>query len=391
MRHTSYLILFLAVALLGLGAVAGFHIYTDSNCVFAALRPGRYDQPRVECSQRVVSAERIRRASYEVILLGSSRTRHGFNDDDPAFGGRSVYNFSMEGTSIGEIVNAMRYIRSVQKPKLYLIGLDFGMFDLSLRYAAAERGSLVDPQLNLSEYYLRNALGDLPNAYKNWTSIAGWKKPRALWTREGMKVDVAARLSKRLETSERWFKSSRFTALDLSRLDEFRDELGELTRDGARVIVFVPPVHASLLHQTFQLHQDVAMRQWISALADMVQAHNLEHPSAQPIELWDFTGFNVFTTESLDPITDPAGRPWFYECSHMTPNMGALLLSRMLGQPQPSAPLKPEEQEAFKSLGSLVTPESVPLRGQQLDREYAAWRLSNLRTIQLVSRFLPPN
>jgi hypothetical protein len=71
---------------------------------------------------------------------------------------------------------------------------------------------------------------------------------------------------------------------------------------------------------------------------------NLKRQLCSVYPIWDFSGFNPITMQTLDTNGDSL----YYDCSHFTPIVGNLILQRMLGRPS-----------CIDSIGYLLTPETV--------------------------------
>lgn len=78
--------------------------------------------------------------------------------------------------------------------------------------------------------------------------------------------------------------------------------------------------------------------------------------------LWDLTGFNPFTLETLE--TD--GNLLYQECSHMTEYGGTLVLKRIFGEPSP-----------IDSIGYLLTPDNVESALSEILEQREAWVQAN--------------
>ena len=82
------------------------------------------------------------------------------------------------------------------------------------------------------------------------------------------------------------------------------------------------------------------MEAWKRELVKIL-AHDAEvHPESTPIPLWDFSGYNLYTTERVPAQNDLTSEMrWYRDPGHFKKELGDLLLARVLGsEDQKAAP-----------------------------------------------------
>jgi hypothetical protein len=103
--------------------------------------------------------------------------------------------------------------------------------------------------------------------------------------------------------------------------------------EGARansleVNLAINPVHALDLELLVAGNNWAAFEQWKRDVVALVADVN-----ATNVLVWDFSGYSMPTTEAVPPVGDSTGRmKYYFESSHYTPAMGALMLDRMFLQ-----------------------------------------------------------
>lgn len=98
---------------------------------------------------------------------------------------------------------------------------------------------------------------------------------------------------------------------------------------GFRLTLFIEPVHARLLDTMNAAGMWDTNEQWKRDITRMIEATQAAHPGA-PITLWDFSGYNAYSTEAVP--TDPqATMRWYIDSSHYTEELAKIMLDVMYG------------------------------------------------------------
>jgi len=99
--------------------------------------------------------------------------------------------------------------------------------------------------------------------------------------------------------------------------------------EGAELIIFIPPVHASYLEMIRAKGGWPRFEQWMRDLTMLLE--DREVADGPSIAIWSFVGYHRWSTERV--ANDPDGElQWFFESSHCTPALGELVLREMLGK-----------------------------------------------------------
>jgi hypothetical protein len=80
--------------------------------------------------------------------------------------------------------------------------------------------------------------------------------------------------------------------------------------------------------------------EWERKLVAAVEGDADEHPGERPFELWDFSGYNIVTTERVPRYGDRAGEMKNYmDSTHYVRTVGDLVQDRVFGRdtPEPAA------------------------------------------------------
>jgi hypothetical protein len=100
----------------------------------------------------------------------------------------------------------------------------------------------------------------------------------------------------------------------------------------------------------------------INQIWDRVEELKIKLSAIHPI--WDFSGYNSITMESL-----PLETKFYDDCSHYTPKIGNLLIGKILGKEN-------------LDCGHLLTPANVRSVNEQIRTDREKWLLTNPASIQ---------
>ena len=89
------------------------------------------------------------------------------------------------------------------------------------------------------------------------------------------------------------------------------------TSHGTRVILFVSPSHADEMEILHLTGAWPAFEQW---KRDLVALAAMYHEGAAPVTVWDFSGYNVYTSESV--LQNPRRMHWYLDTGHYTHALG---------------------------------------------------------------------
>jgi hypothetical protein len=145
------------------------------------------------------------------------------------------------------------------------------------------------------------------------------------------------------------------------------------SRNHVQLWFFFAPVHARQLETFRALGLWPRLEDWKDTLVRFTdaQARRLEFPS--PPEVWDFSGYNSITTESVPARGDSKSRMnGYWESSHIRKHLGDLMLARIFGSgPQQVALQLPDD------FGVRLTPANVHANTQRIRIEAARYRRSH--------------
>jgi hypothetical protein len=359
MTNTRYIGIFFGLSALLLLIVGAVNVAVDPYAIFGTpLRQG-WNQVKPEAGlwPAIHKPFSLWKQNADVLFLGSSRSAVGLNPQHPALNGLRAYNLALNGSNIQQIKAVFDHALLVHKPRRVIIGLDFFAFN---QYHAGRTD--FDPSLLASGTYADRWLSEL----KKLGFALGWqtlmssmktiqsqgKVEMPAWATDAlgqtqptyMEALIASRGGQRKAflANEQSYVGGMYLpsprrvydlALqsDKSPMAELRHIVRASRAHGVELQLFISPVHARQLEVAWGLGLWSTAEEWKRALVRMLEEEARE-TAKQPFPLWDFSGYNSITTESVPPLEDSTARmKWYWESSHYRSETGDLVLNRIFG------------------------------------------------------------
>lgn len=278
----------------------------------------------LEKQQRLHKSLEIARLKPTAIFLGSSRLMAGLNPDDfYELRGEKAYNAGFAGASMEEIYHYFEHALHHQPQlKVVIIGLDLFAFGQHKR-----------PQKDFSLSRLKANIFDWKNYLTVlWSQTAlksSYETSQANYFDQPVPYFLPNGFYNPLAFSEKGFLAKDDTSY-IKMIFENRDFYYGF-RLGQDKIGFFKKLVRTCQEKGIELHAFFCPAKalyWRSlnehglgpALEKLKQELSAIHP------IWDFSGFNCVTQETLQIDT-----PLYYECSHFRPQVGRMILEKMFG------------------------------------------------------------
>src|SRR5262249_34550063 len=145
--------------------------------------------------------------------------------------------------------------------------------------------------------------------------------------------------------------------------------LGDMLRTaqhhGIALHLFIPPSHARQAEIVRILGLEPLFHQWLHEVACVVSFRTATEPRQTPVTLWDFSGYNSVTTETIPPFSSKDHMRWYDDSVHFSRRTGRAILDKVLDLPASELP-------GGENFGAEVTPENVGKHFEQrgIDREH---------------------
>lgn len=352
-----------------LSGVAGLNWLVDPYGVFrvSKVQGFNHEKPQKFDNDRLFKTTDIIHLKPATILLGSSRMRQGLNPESPLLQEYlPVYNLGLNGSNIYELRKYLEHsITNNPNLKRVILGIDFFMFNGERELQTA----FVENRLN-KKHFMPN---DLLNTLFSLTALSDSKatliaSQKSSLNRADINYGDNGFLPYRNPDSakQEWrFQSSIRQYLDFhdqyrlspEYLQEYRKIVEICRQQGIELKVFISPAHA------IQWETIAATGEW-----NTFEQWKREIVKINPV--WDFSGYNSITTESLKKPMEN-----YTDSSHYTPQIGDLMLKRLFNKDISMIP---------QDFGVLMTPDNLESHLKSIRKSRKQWQENHLEEQELV-------
>lgn len=375
MNVRRYLVGLFGTLALGLGVTLAFNALVDPYDCNHLARVRGFNAVKTRAVDRVGKSITVLCHDYDAMSFGTSRVGAGIPRHHPAWEGYRYFDFSFAAATIGEVRHAMEYAHRHHKLKRVYIGLDYFMFnyrpfsplfyDSFMNPARMERPTVLD--LTLSLPATRRSLETLGDNFNPLVTgllwqVAGGGAGRAAGGGGGADGGDEARPQRKGKRDYPYYhlfrarlkdyvnKAMMYGAFRLhpEAMEDMRRIVAFSRAEGIDLRVGINPAHAMMMEAIRERGLWAGYEDWKRELARICWGDG-----SDPVPLYDFTGYNEYTTES-PPYSRDAGTEmqWYYEVTHFKDTLGARVLTRMFG---PGAQGPPD----VPGFGMRLTPASV--------------------------------
>ncbi len=399
-----YLAIWAASLAMILGAVVAICVVADPYSVIGtpriaglnARKPAAADWPRL------AKAYLVQRSRPATLIMGNSPADVGLNPDSPAWpqADRPVFNLAIDGALPSTHRHYLLHALSVTHPTRVVIATNFNeclvlpthqLSAASLSTFDYEQRMLVRTDGTPNPAYGRAHIADIVFATLSTTAFSDSVKTlleqndpsatyeTALGWNDGGKFHRWAReegfytlfMDKDREKAPQF---ARWREKRMLQVDEVADMVRIARSHGADVTVMIAPNHADEMDLLRQLGEDPDYDAWKTRIVTETTAAGGGH-----VTIWDFSGYNQYTTESVPPAGDRTHKlRWFWEPIHFQATLGDLMIARMNGAPEPA------------DLGVRLTPQDLPGQIAAFHRGEAAWDATHKADIARIAAVIAP-
>lgn len=308
----SFTLTFALTGAILLGAGVALGVAADAYGLFWPHREGH--RAGIWWKPRLALPIIVQLRKPEIVILGSSRVRDGF---DPAiFGGKEAMTFGVSGVMIEETAVYAKMIAGT-RPQTVIVGFDLFSFNKRVQYRA-DFDSKLDQPLHLGSKIAQTLLSGsaIEMIWRSFTETelvlpSGFQK-------RPPSADIVASI----KGSTDGFHGHPDLYGEIEgyeiKMGAARATLRALRVSGADVIAYISPEHADMYRRfTERGIGDVPLK-WAALLTEI--AHE------EGVPLWDFSGINAVTS----PNPEDLGR-YYVDGSHFTPLVACMMAARMTG------------------------------------------------------------
>jgi hypothetical protein len=363
-------------------------------------------KPEIANHERELKFHRVRQARAKGLILGASTSAGGL---DPAHDGwriDHVYNLAIGQGSISNAYQLLLHAAQFEMPKQIVLGLDLSMFNPAMQdlvgansnMLAVKEDGVVNPEYSIRNYYATAwSVAMLRSSVKAiLATLQNDKKPSALFSEQP--IDPNGMLHPEIFAARQWIvHRDHFQRILKEYVEKFwapLDEFGALRdfsasepfvayrniiqfacRNNIELHLVVSPVHAYTAEAARLAGLWPVWQRWQKALVLEGEAE-ARRSGCKPFPIWDFSGYNTITTETIAASVNPADEPrWYWDSAHYKKPVGDMLLRRIF---LPDAAGDPEDFGVQLNSGNIDQHlENVAARG-------AVYRANHASEVDLV-------
>ncbi|HWN97513.1 MAG TPA: hypothetical protein VNT99_20960 [Methylomirabilota bacterium] len=375
MNAKRYCTLTILIAGVALGVVAGFNLLLDPFGVYPRVHLKAFDHFRESIFNRTARAELTHRGDWNMMILGTSRPKAGMPAQHPTFGTNRVCNLSVDAARMSEAAAIFDYARVRNPVRRVLLCLDFALSRYSLIDKSDFAESRFNPKLSLFDYHCKNMLGGNASD-RSWEFLMDYVRKQfpPAGQRNGFFVHGVKPGARQRALFEKVFRSLSYGYAVQRASDEemaaFRHMLAVCRENNIEITLAINPVHALDLELLRAGDNWERFEQWKRDVVRIVAEESMEGRVA----FWDFTGYWPPTTEEVPPASDGQTRmKYYFENSHFTPAMGALILDCMYGN-------------ATNEFGAKISTSNIEAHLARIREQREAYVLTHATDVQWVQR-----
>ena len=374
-----YLIMFASIVMICLSSIAIFNWLVDPYWIYRNVEIDGVNKvkPLFRTHISMAKAHLVNKIKPQGIILGSSRSGYGLDPEHSGWSTSSVYNLSLPGTSIYELMRYFQHATADNSVKEVVLALDFFMFNGQREYKTdfEEKRLKVDKdgKHNIMEIVYdipetlfsidslwasiktlrsqNNTNSYLANGQRNWTSYASRIK----------KVDGYRNMFHLVEKEylvDHWWFSSchRYdfieTDTNKSTLRYLKTIISSAYKNNIKLHVIISPNHARFLEVIRAADLWEVYEQWKRMLVSLNESESINSGKAA-FKIWDFTGYDAYNSEQVPLKIEPNRvMKWFWEPSHYKAELGTILLNRVFE-------LDKHSDEVYSSYGVVLSSENI--------------------------------
>ena len=379
---------YLMTFFVGLLLVASFNFVVDPRKIFAAVDIKGFNREKpfiLNAGLRKLKSVEIERGNYDTILLGTSRTEHGLNPLHPVFNSSKVYNAALSGTSIYESFKVFEFANKKSNLDTVIIGLDAISFFSGKKTA----GDYNDSKFDRSHNSLKLISNEIFSKEKTIESLLtinfNLEDKRDEYITSGFikRADSPETIRRELFSKtlkEFLSREDLYPGLyDSPKRIELLREIFNQRKDNTKLYLFISPVHAYQLEGMDSINRFSKFEQWKRDLVKVVEEDAKNNPNKQPIILWDFSGYNSFTTEKIPPAGSKEQMKWYWESSHYKKELGDIILDIMFNYPK-------KNKDAPSDFGVVINSDNIESHLEKIRTEQVLYKQNFPQEVEEVKR-----
>jgi hypothetical protein len=359
MQNRQTYIIIIALVSLSLSAIVGaVNWVVDPYGLFKSPIELALVKPEIYNYERELKVHSVTQQRANGLVLGASTSSVGLDPAHPGWKADRVYNMAVGQASISTAYMFLLHASKFEMPIQVVLGVELAMFNPALQnlvglapdaLAAKENG---EPN---SEYSAKKYYGKLLSRSMLWSSVTSImatlknKSPNnisihlvgddGLLNSEALEYKSWKTWRKHFQLNVKnhivrfWAKfDGGQTQNDLyasKSFDAYRNIIRFACENDIDLYIVVSPVHAYLAEAVRFAGLQPVWGYWQESLVIDADAEAQKY-GCEPFPVWDFSGYNDITTETIPASVKPEDAPrWYWDSAHYKKEAGDRVLERI--------------------------------------------------------------
>jgi hypothetical protein len=401
---TAYLRNFFLFASLAIAAIVTFNLIVDPYGVLYLVNIKGMNQlkPKLDNTAIYSKAAAVRRLQPRTIIVGSSRVAQGIDPRFPELNEQTQpprYNLGTDAASMYRLYRYVQHAQSIRPLQKIILVLDFFSFN-----SWQDNDGNIDDYVNITYEgepqplaHLREAISSVASMDALMASIETLRNQNmsdvsSIYLRNGFRYKGGNTIQHRrpyFNRCRRFIQNVYFPRprriygffnheLDRSSFTYLNDLLALTHENQIAMKIAIAPPHAYLLETIEQAGLWRKYEDWKRALVTINQNKAASY-GVEPYDLWDFSGYNSVTTQSVPDQPTPDSDDFFYfESSHFKPSVGSWMMERLFSDNSRNALVSGVPDD----FGVQLSPASIEQHLESIRDAQAAYRRSHSQEVE---------
>ena len=343
---------------------------------------------KVPAHEQMSAAIEIMQQKPKVLIMGTSRAQVGLAPTHPGFGARGAFGTTLKGGNMYAMFRYFQHAHALGSLDRVVFALDFFIFNAHRK----PREGFREERLAVSADWQPNSMMQFSDQYKALFSIDAIKA--SVGTVLSQHEEIHPRIGKLLDDPPRkaflssewqyldngWYEKSGLREFDFidpktgkKTFDYFREMVRTCYTEGIDLILLISPSHARHWATLYVAGLWPKFEQWKRELVRIIDEEAAAFPGTEPFTLWDFSGFNPYTTEDVPPFDSADVKmKWYWDSSHFRSELGDIVLDIVLR-------LAGSDSSKAKNFGKKLDPWNIEKHFRSTRRQMSEWRKTHRR------------
>ncbi|MDJ0843318.1 hypothetical protein [Crocosphaera sp.] len=368
-------------------------------------------KPEFSDHLRLAKAAIVNRLAPKAIILGSSRAEQAYDTNHPGWNlqAQPRYNLGLAAVSLYELLRYFQHAHKVQPLEQTVVGLDFYMFNAYRAskpdFSEKRLAVTVDNQPNffyryhdmlpvfLSEDGLTSSLNTIRQQKSKNKGTPYLNNGQRAWKHKPEEIVKGGGYEKAFAVTENIFVTTLYlpppdkkysfinTKTGENYWEYYRTLLRIAYEDNIDFRLIINPSHARQWEIIRHLKLWDKFEEWKWKLVKINEEEAAKFNTA-PFPIWDFSGYNEFTTETVPDSEDKTTKmQWYYESSHFSKPLGDLVLNKVFDS-------EDEQPPTSSSFGVLLTSENIESHLSRIRAEQQEYEKTNQEDVMMIKKLV---